>query len=211
MGSHVRRYSAEVVALTVNSRDEVLQGAAVKRESSGPLSLLVLLDGLQDQLFLKSEAGNRNWHHWMKMATALHYLCMHACMRPCMKAHVGQAWAQPCQHMCSGSHTHTLFVVIKTGHTPARISFPSSSLTAFARLSALGMCSKSTKGWVKNSAKVIRASGFLSSSRSRRSLQSLDTLAPGGSWCTKHDLIMFHSVHRTIQREKDSKLLPETF
>lgn len=75
------------------------------------------------------------------------------------------------------------------------------SLTAFTRLSALGMCSMSTNGWVKNSAKVIRASGFLSSSRNRRSLQSLDTLAPGGSWCTKHDLIMLHSI-RTIRGKR---------
>lgn len=50
-----------VVALTMNSGDKVLKGAAVKTERSGPLPLLVLLNGLQDQLFLKR--GNRNQHH----------------------------------------------------------------------------------------------------------------------------------------------------
>lgn len=47
------------VALTVNSRYKVLKGTAVKRESSGPLSLLVLLNGLQDELLLK----RGNWHY----------------------------------------------------------------------------------------------------------------------------------------------------
>lgn len=78
-----------VVALTVNSRDKVLKGTAVKRQSSGPLPLLVLLNGLQHQLFLKR--GNQNWHHWMQTGAALHRFCMHA--GSCMKAHVVQAWA----------------------------------------------------------------------------------------------------------------------
>lgn len=47
-----------VAGLTVNGRDKVLKGTTVKTESSGPLPLLVLLNGLQDQLFLKR--GNRN-------------------------------------------------------------------------------------------------------------------------------------------------------
>lgn len=46
-----------VVALTVNSGDKVLEGAAVKGESGRPLPLMVLLNGLEDQLFLKDEAG----------------------------------------------------------------------------------------------------------------------------------------------------------
>lgn len=107
-----------------------------------------------------------------------------------------------CVHVLSQSHTHYSWSSRVDTHMPGHTSLSSHSLTAFTRLSALGMCSKSTKGWVKNSAKVIRASGFLSSSRNRRSLQSLDTLAPGGSWCTKHDLIMLHSIHRTIRGKR---------
>lgn len=105
-------------------------------------------------------------------------------------------------HVLSQSHTHYSRSSRVVTHMATHTCLSSYSLTAFTRLSTLGMCSKSTKGWVKNSAKVIRASGFLSSSRNRRSLQSLDTLAPGGSWCTKHDLIMLHSIHRTIQGKR---------
>lgn len=104
-----------------------------------------------------------------------------------------------CVYMLSQLHTHYSWTSRVETHMPGHIPLSSYSLTAFPRLSALGMCSKSTKGWVKNSANVIRASGFLSSIRNRRSLQSLDTLAPGGSWCTKHDLIMLHSIHRALQ------------
>lgn len=113
-----------------------------------------------------------------------------------------------CKHTNTSVHvlsqsSHILFMVIQRRNTlPPHIPPDWYSLTAFSRLSALGMCSKSTKGWVKNSAKVIRASGFRSSSRSRRSLQSLETLAPGGSWCTKHDLIMLHSISRTIRGKR---------
>ena len=107
-----------------------------------------------------------------------------------------------CVHVLSQLHTHYSWSSWVDTHMPAYTSVSSYSLTAFTRLSALGICSISTKGWVKNSAKVIRASGFLSSSRNRRSLQSLDTLAPGGSWCTKHDLIMLHSIHRTIPEKR---------
>lgn len=119
-----------------------------------------------------------------------------------MQSHVWRhMWGRNLTHvyMCSVNQTHYSRSSWVDTNMPAHTSLSSYSLTAFTKLSALGMCSKSTKGWVKNSAKVIRASGFLSSSRNRRSLQSLDTLAPGGSWRTKHDLIMLHSIHRTIQ------------
>lgn len=53
------------VVLTVNSRDKVLKGTAVQRQSSRPLPLLVLLNSLQDQLFLKR--GNTNWLHLMQI------------------------------------------------------------------------------------------------------------------------------------------------
>lgn len=170
------------VGLTVNSRDKVFKSTAVKRKSSGPLPLLVLLNSLQDQLLLKR--GNRKWHRWTWTTTTLHRLSTHAWR------HI---WSKPtntCVHLLSQSHIM---------YGAPENSYP---LTAFTILSALGMCSKSTNGWVKNSAKVIRASGFLSSSRNRRSLQSLDTLAPGGSWCTKHNLIVLQPVHRTIQGER---------
>lgn len=133
---------------------------------------------------------------------------MHACRVMCESTWGGHECkpTNTSAHVLSQSHTHThthhsrAFRIY--AHTPAHTSLSSYSLTAFTRLSALGMCSKSTKGCVKNSAKVIRASGFLSSSRNRRSRQSLDTLAPGGSSSTKHDLIMLHSIHRTIQRKR---------
>lgn len=67
------------------------------------------------------------------------------------------------------------------------------ALTAVSRLSALGMCSRSTKGCLKNSAKVILASGRRSSRRSSRSLQSWETRVPGGSWRQQgHDLSVQH-------------------
>lgn len=139
----------------------------------------------------------------MQTAATPHCLCMHAVM---CEGTCGAGMSTNVQthvYMCSVNHTtHYSWSSRLDTHVPAHISLASYSLTAFTRLSALGMCSKSTKGWVKNSAKVIRASGFLSSSRNRRSLQSLDTLAPGGSWCTKHDLIMFRSIHRTIQGKR---------
>lgn len=62
-----------LVALTVNGGDKVLKGTAVQRESSGPLTLLVLLNGLQHNLLLKGG----NWHHSMQIATTLHCQCMH--------------------------------------------------------------------------------------------------------------------------------------
>lgn len=139
----------------------------------------------------------------MQTAATLHCLCMHA--ESCVKAHDSQAWAQTYKHMCTCALPITPHIIhghIEKTHMPAYVSLSSYWLTAFTMLSALGMCSKSTKGWVKNSAKVIRASGFLSSSRNRRSRQSLDTLAPGGSWRTKHDLIMLHSIHRTNQGKR---------
>lgn len=185
-----------LVALTVDSWYKMLKGTAVQRQGCGPFPLLVLLNGLNDEVLLK----RGNCRHWMQIAATLHCLCMHA--DSCVKAHVGQAWAQTFNHMCSVTHTtHYSWSSKPETCMPAHSPLVSDSLTAFTRLSALGMCSKSTNGWVKNSAKVIRASGFLSSSRNRRSLQSLDTLAPGGSWCTKHDLIMLHSI-RTIRGKR---------
>lgn len=67
--SHRQDMAANVV-LTVNSGDEVLKGAAVQRQSSRPLPLLVLLNSLQDKLFL--EGWNTvNGLHWMQV----HCLC----------------------------------------------------------------------------------------------------------------------------------------
>lgn len=60
-GQTGRQDMSVVVALTVDSGDEVLKGTAVKGESGGPLPVLVLLNGLQDQLFLKGDE-NGNWH-----------------------------------------------------------------------------------------------------------------------------------------------------
>lgn len=106
-------------------------------------------------------------------------------------------WVQTCKHMCACALSVTAHIT--HGHQEERCGAPARCpLTALVRLSAFDMCSKSTKGWAKNSAKVIRASGFLSSSRSRRSLQSLDTRAPGGSCYTKRDLIKLHSFNSTV-------------
>lgn len=58
------------VDLTVNGRDKVLKSTAVQRQSMRPLPLLVLLNSLQDQLFLMRE--NKNWHYWM----LIHCLCI---------------------------------------------------------------------------------------------------------------------------------------
>lgn len=60
-GQTGRQDMSVVAALTVNSGDKVLKGTAVKGESGGPLPFLVLLNGLQDQLFLKGDE-NGNWH-----------------------------------------------------------------------------------------------------------------------------------------------------
>lgn len=170
-----------LVALTVNSGHKVLQGTAVEGESSGALALLVLLNGLQHHLLLKR--GKTGVAQMQKAFFA----------SACRPGHAWQrTWVQTCKHMCSASHA-TYYPRSSRGAVPPALC----SLTALARLSALDMCSKSTKGWVKNSAKVIRASGFLSSSRSRRSLQSLETRAPGGSWYTKHDLIKLNSINST--------------
>jgi len=56
-GSHGQDMRVAVAVLTVNRGDKVLKGAAVKRQSGGPLPLMVLLDGLQDQRFLKKRGG----------------------------------------------------------------------------------------------------------------------------------------------------------
>lgn len=87
-----------LVALTVNSGDKVLKGTAVQRECSGPLALLVLLNGLQHNLLLKGE----NWHHSMQIATTLHCQCMHE--ESCVTAHVGRGMCANIQahlYMCS--------------------------------------------------------------------------------------------------------------
>lgn len=47
--------SVAVAVLTVDGGDKVLQGAAVKGKCGGPLPLLVLLNGLRHQLFLKKK------------------------------------------------------------------------------------------------------------------------------------------------------------
>lgn len=52
-----------LVSLTVNSWDKLLKGTAVERQGGGPLSHLVLLNSLQDELLLKRE----NRHHLMQM------------------------------------------------------------------------------------------------------------------------------------------------
>jgi hypothetical protein len=76
-------------------------------------------------------------------------------------------------------------ILLTLSHTPACTR--THTHTAFPRLPALGMCSRSTQGWEKNWVKVRRVSGSLSSSRSSKSLQFLDTLAPAGSWDTQHN------------------------
>lgn len=48
------------LALTVNGGDEVLEGTAVERQCFGALPLLVLLHGLQHQLFLKIPMRKKN-------------------------------------------------------------------------------------------------------------------------------------------------------
>lgn len=48
-----RQFTRVLVTLTENSGDKVVEGAAVKREGSRTLPFLVLLNSLQDQLFLK--------------------------------------------------------------------------------------------------------------------------------------------------------------
>lgn len=132
---------------------------------------------------------------------SLAYACMHAGSYVMARGTGMKTNLQPNVYMCPVNHALIIHGHLQYTRTCQHI-LHSYFLTAFTRLSALGMCSKSTKGWVKNSAKVIRASGFLSSSRNRRSLQFLDTLAPGGSSCTKYDLIMLHSIHRTSQRKR---------
>lgn len=51
-----------LVSLTVNSWDKMLKGTAVERQGGGPLSHLVLLNCLQDELLLKREKR----HHSMQ-------------------------------------------------------------------------------------------------------------------------------------------------
>lgn len=170
-----KQYEKKVVGvLTVNRWDKVLYGSAVQWESSRPLSFLIFLNGLKNQLFLKGNIG--------------------AGITDCL-----------CMHLHPHNNTWGCDVLIK--QLSFSTFFHSYSLTAFPRLSALGMCSKSTKGWAKNSLKVIRTSGFLSSSRSRRSLQSLETLAPGGSSRTKHNFIKLNSIQRTFQRKGTATFL----
>lgn len=98
-----------LVALTVNGGDKVLKGTAVQRESSGPLTLLVLLNGLQHDLLLKGG----HWHHSMQIATTLHCQCMHE--ESCVTAHV-------CKHTNTSVHvlsqsSHILFMVIQRRNT----------------------------------------------------------------------------------------------
>lgn len=54
-------------------------------------------------------------------------------------------------------------------------------LTAWARLSALGMCRRSTQGWEKKSLKEMRRSGSRSRSLRRRSRQSRESGGRRGS------------------------------
>lgn len=51
--------------------------------------------------------------------------------------------------------------------------------------SGLGLCNRSTKGWVKNSSKLMRSSGFRCNNLKSRSRQSSDTWTPGGNWTRK--------------------------
>lgn len=55
-------------------------------------------------------------------------------------------------------------------------------LTALGKLSGLGACSMSTKGWAKKSWKEMRRRGSLSRRRCRRSRQSGDSGGRLGSW-----------------------------
>lgn len=157
-----------LVALTVYSGHKVLQGTAVQGESSRSLALLVLLHGLQHHLLLKEGKLPSLQCKSLQLSVACARRPSHAWRHTWLSPRR----VQTCNHMCTCARPVTPHIT--HGHLEQR-------LTALARLSALDMCSKSTKGWVKNSAKMIRESGFLSSSRSRRSLQSLETRAPGGS------------------------------
>lgn len=58
---------------------------------------------------------------------------------------------------------------------------PAGLLTARARLSPLGMCSRSTQGWAKKSWKEMRRLGSRSRSRCSRSLQSRESGGRRGS------------------------------
>lgn len=109
-----------VVALTVNSGDKVLQGTAVQRESSRPLPLLVLLNGLQDELFLEEKIGAG-----ISECKRLRLSDAYACMQGHTWRHVGQAWRQTFNQMCTCAQSimHSLFTVIYSTHAHASTYF----------------------------------------------------------------------------------------
>lgn len=71
-----RQDMSVVVALTVNSGDKVLKGTAVKGESSGPLPFLVLLNGLQDKLFLKGDEMGTGITECKLLQLSIAYACV---------------------------------------------------------------------------------------------------------------------------------------
>lgn len=84
----------------------------------------------------------------MQIATTLHCLCMHA--DSCVKAHVGQAWAQTFNHMCSVTHTtHYSWSSKHETCIPAHNSLVLSILLLLSRGSLHSACAPSpqTGGW----------------------------------------------------------------